>query len=89
MDNEIELTNEQMIEALDRIDVTLDYVDMTLANHPLISNIPDLSDDVERIIELMGDLYQRIAQYESIEELLDDLDVEVLDEEEAALLKPH
>ena len=51
-------------EALDRTHVVSTLFDDVLVEHPYIVAHPDLKEQVDRISELLGDLYQAIGARE-------------------------
>jgi len=56
-------------EAIDRIDVSINYLQAALAEHALISAVENFDYDVQAAIEILADLYQKIGSFESVSEI--------------------
>lgn len=69
-DDEIsKLNNGHILEALDRLFIANQYLEMSLLGQPLLDAIPEFRADVESAIEILGDLYQKVGQLDSLSEI--------------------
>lgn len=59
---EIEILDEGYFhEALDRTYIAQDYIENTLVGHPVYSQTPALAEKIEKVQEILSELYQDIA----------------------------
>lgn len=65
----MELNKGHIIEALDRTWVAMQYVDSTIADHPLIAEDPKLHAKASILSQLLFDLYQDISNSDIAKEL--------------------
>lgn len=64
-----ELNHGHIAELQDRLQVTVDYIEMVLAKHPLVEEISEFSDVIKDINGMLAALYQTVGQFDSVEEL--------------------
>lgn len=69
MIEDYELNDGHIHEAIDRIDVSIDYLQSALAEHPLINAVGAFEEEVQAAIRILADLYQRIGTYDHVSEI--------------------
>ncbi|MFQ5584148.1 MAG: hypothetical protein ACE5GL_06920 [Calditrichia bacterium] len=69
MSEQIELNDGHIHEAIDRISVSIDYLQATLAEHPLIASVDKFGWEVQSSIEILANLYQKIGAIDSVADL--------------------
>lgn len=69
MTENYELNDGHIHEAIDRIDVSINYLQAALAEHPLINSVGAFEAEVQTAIEILADLYQKIGAYEHASEI--------------------
>ncbi len=60
------LNDGHIAELQDRLQVTVDYIDMVLAKHPLIEEISEFRNQIDEAMSKLTVLYQAVGQYDSI-----------------------
>lgn len=63
------LNNGHIHEAIDRLDVSINYLQSTLAEHSLIGSVIEYEAQVQSAIEILSDLYQKIGQHEHVSDI--------------------
>lgn len=69
MENVVNLNDEHIHEALDRIFVAQNFLSQTLEEHPLIASIPEFNKKMGSAIAILAELYSEIGSYETIGEV--------------------
>jgi hypothetical protein len=64
-----ELNEGHIHEAIDRIHVATVYLQNSFVEHALIDSVNEFRVEIEKTIETLSDLYQKIGSFESIAEL--------------------
>lgn len=69
MTENYELNDGHIHEAIDRIDVSINYLQSALAGHSLINAVGAFEEEVKTAIRILADLYQRIGAYDQVSEI--------------------
>jgi len=69
MTENYELNDGHIHEAIDRIDVSINYLQSALAEHSLINAVDAFEEEVQSAIKTLADLYQRIGVYDHVSEI--------------------
>ena len=64
-----DLNDGHIHEVIDRIYMTQEFIDMALVKHPLIESNPDWQSRLDDAQKVLGDLYQKVAEFDSIIEI--------------------
>ena len=68
-DDIIELNNGHIWEAIDRIHVATLYLHTALSEQSLIAGVDEFRDQVDKSIEILAELYQKIGNVDSLKDL--------------------
>lgn len=60
------LNNGHIHEAIDRIEVSMNYLQAALAEHSLINAVEEFEAEVQAAISILANLYQRIGAYDNV-----------------------
>jgi hypothetical protein len=63
------LNDGHILEATDRLYVTQAYIEGVLVNHPLVDAVPEFLSKIDKVQELLAELYQDVGKYDSINEI--------------------
>ncbi len=63
------LNDGHVLEALDRVSSVVEIVQHMLVDHSLIQAAPDFRADVDQVTNILGALYQKVGQYDTIEDM--------------------
>lgn len=69
MTEKYELNDGHIHEAIDRIDVAINYLQSTLAEHSLINSVSEYEAKVQAAIKILSDLYQEIGLNDHVSEI--------------------
>ncbi len=69
MTDNYELNDGHIHEAIDRIDVAINYLQSTLAEHSLINSVSEYEVEVQAAIKILSDLYQKIGLNDHVAEI--------------------
>ncbi|MCW8127387.1 hypothetical protein [Microbulbifer halophilus] len=58
-----------ILEAIDRIHVAVEYLDNSLKGHPLIHSVNEFEKEVDRAIEILADLYQKVGIQDGVDDI--------------------
>lgn len=64
-----ELDDGHIHEAIDRIDVSINYLQAALAEHSLIASVEAFNTEVQAAIDILANLYQKIGMYNSVSDI--------------------
>lgn len=65
----LEINDGHIHEALDRIHVSMEYLDTALKGHPLLASVSEFDNEINRAIEILADLYQRVGSFDDVESI--------------------
>lgn len=63
------LNDDHIVEVLDRTRFCSEFIELSLANHPLIKAMPELNGRVKKITGELGKVYQKLGQLGSIDDV--------------------
>ena len=69
MEEIYELNDGHITEAIDRIHVATGYLQAALSEHALLNGVNEFQIEIDKSIEILSDLYQKIGGFESITDL--------------------
>ena len=69
MTDHYELNDGHIHEAIDRIDVAINYLQSTLAEHSLINAVSEYEEKVQAAIKILSDLYQEIGMNDQVSKI--------------------
>lgn len=69
MTEDCELNDGHIHEAIDRIDVSINYLQAALAEHALINAVAAYEAEVQAAIDILAKLYQRIGAHDHVSEI--------------------
>ena len=75
MEEKYQLNDGHIHEAIDRIHVSIEYLESFIAEHPLIHSVAEFREEVERASEILAELYQKIGGYEKVSVLAEEYDI--------------
>lgn len=68
-DDNCSLNDGHIHEAMDRVYCLVGHIDSDLRGHPLINQFEELLGFVERAEDALAELYQKIGQYDTIQQM--------------------
>ena len=66
MKEKYELNDGHIYEAVDRLHVSIHYLETFIAEHPLIHSVDEFREEVEKASDTLAALYQQIGGYEKV-----------------------
>ena len=70
VDGEVyELNEGHILEATDRLHVACVYIDQILGRHPLLNSVSDFRSEVDKVSEILANLYQKVSHFDSVKEI--------------------
>jgi hypothetical protein len=75
MEDEIELNEGHILEAIDRIHVAIMYLESSLSEHALLGSVTEFQNEIGKSIDILGNLYQTVGSLDSISDLSKNYDL--------------
>lgn len=60
----LEINDGHIHEALDRIHVSMEYLECALKGHPLLASVSEFDNEINKAVEILADLYQRVGSFD-------------------------
>ena len=64
-----DLNNGHIVELQDRLHIAVEYLDMALAEHPLVKHVSEYQEAINGVMETLADLYQTVGQMDSVSDI--------------------
>jgi len=63
------LNDGHILEAMDRLHVACVCIDQILGKHPLLNSVSEFKSEVDKAVEALANLYQKLGQFDSLKEI--------------------